>query len=502
MSSSFPLSHVCLGALASQIDAAVVVEDSLRRVGLANQLFCDWFGIGAPPRALVGMDCGAAARQSAVLFVDPDRFLRGIELRLAERVSTAGDRLTLLDGRELERDYLPIWVEDQYEGHVWIYRDVTHQRASEVALARAAEAHERFLDHLDHELRSPLSALMSATAELAQRSPAPETLRLLEVMEAAGAAIRYTVEETRARALLVNGPVPLEPSATALPDLVRAVAAIHTQSAESRGLQLDVSLTVSDCAYVSVDAGRLRQLLSNLVGNAIRYSHRGRVVLALVAAPGPTGIVEATFDVVDSGCGIPAERVPRLFDPYWRAEPRNDGGMGLGLYLCKRIADAMGGSLELVSTGPSGSLFRLSLRLPGVAAGGDRGEEPARHSLRDWSIVVAEDDPALLRLLVFTLEEAGARVIACRSCAELRARAAEGDLLLCDVHLADGDTPALVASLRGGRSGPPVVFLSGGESADAQRVGEIPGARWLQKPVVGPDLLAALAELTTAPTAG
>ncbi|MGM0537020.1 MAG: diguanylate cyclase [Pseudomonadota bacterium] len=120
------------------LDVGLLLEDEQRRVIVANQAFCDLFGIDAPPEHLVGMDCREAAQSTKGHFTDPEGFVARIEELLVARRQQARDLLTMTDGRFLERAYTPLFVADQYHGHLWVYRDITRQRHQEADWARKA----------------------------------------------------------------------------------------------------------------------------------------------------------------------------------------------------------------------------------------------------------------------------------------------------------------------------------------------------------------------------
>ena len=131
--------HARLAALIGNLHAAVILEDERRRIVLANQAFCDMFAIPAPPDAIIGVDCAQAAEESKEGIVDPEAFLARIEELLARKETVTGDLLELRDGRYLERDYVPVWVEQEYVGHLWSYRDVTKAVADKQRMLRKNE---------------------------------------------------------------------------------------------------------------------------------------------------------------------------------------------------------------------------------------------------------------------------------------------------------------------------------------------------------------------------
>ncbi|WFM70757.1 sensor domain-containing diguanylate cyclase [Halomonas sp. CKK8] len=120
------------------LDVGLLLEDEQRRVIVANQAFCDLFGIDAPPEHLVGMDCQEAAQSTKAYFTEPEGFVARIEELIVARRKQSRDLLAMADGRFLERAYTPLFVADQYHGHLWVYRDITRQRHQEADWARKA----------------------------------------------------------------------------------------------------------------------------------------------------------------------------------------------------------------------------------------------------------------------------------------------------------------------------------------------------------------------------
>ncbi|PAP81016.1 hypothetical protein B1759_06570 [Rubrivirga sp. SAORIC476] len=141
-----------LAALIRTSPAAVLVETADRRVTLANQTFCDLFGIPAPPDALVGMDCAAAADESAALFADPPAFLANVDRLLDARERVTSEVLEMADGRMLERDYVPILLDGTYAGHLWEYRDVTDRLRGAREIDRLRQFYESVLESIPAQL--------------------------------------------------------------------------------------------------------------------------------------------------------------------------------------------------------------------------------------------------------------------------------------------------------------------------------------------------------------
>ena len=135
-----------LNNLIINLDAGILLEDSNRKIVLTNQLFCDMFTIPAPPDALAGADCSESAEQNKHFFINPENFVAGINLLLANKKAVYNDELELLDGRHFERDYIPTWLNEVYSGHLWKYRDITERKHAQQELQASEERYHSMFE--------------------------------------------------------------------------------------------------------------------------------------------------------------------------------------------------------------------------------------------------------------------------------------------------------------------------------------------------------------------
>ncbi|MBL8720298.1 MAG: response regulator [Myxococcales bacterium] len=364
-----------LEALVANLRGAVLVEDERRRVVLANDAFCAMFAAPVPAAQLVGMDCAGSAAAAAPLFRDSVGFERRIAELLEARLPALEEKLELSDGRTLERDYLPIDVEGVRRGHLWVYRDITQRvleeqtlRAAMAAAEEGSRAKDAFCAMLSHELRTPLAGILGmvdvqlhdATLEADQRTA-------LGTVQRAGENLLTLINDLLDFAKIREGRFMVEARPCApLAEIREAVEPLRSVASE-KGLVVDFVVEEGVPELASTDAVRLRQVVTNLVGNAIKFTERGGVTVR-AACRGPRVL---RVEVDDTGIGIPAAERGRIFDPFAQGEAgaaRRYGGTGLGLAICRQIVERLGGRIDFEARVPLGTRFFFELPLGAVEA--------------------------------------------------------------------------------------------------------------------------------------
>ena len=138
-----------LNSLIQNMDIAILMEDEFRRVKYVNQTFCDLFSIPLKPEDLIGTDCSQAAEQSKHLFSDPEKFVSGVNTILKNRNKISSELLYFKDERVLERDYVPVFIGDEYRGHTWYYRDVTMQNLANMSIKESERKYREIIENID-----------------------------------------------------------------------------------------------------------------------------------------------------------------------------------------------------------------------------------------------------------------------------------------------------------------------------------------------------------------
>ena len=251
------------------------------------------------------------------------------------------------------------------------------ERTRELAMARdaaldAGRAKERFLANMSHELRTPMNGLLGALELLDGTPLATGQKHLLQTAAASGEALLAIINDVLDFSKITAGKLEIQNEPVALRQLVSSAVRLFSASAQRKGLQLgfdwDDRLPVS----VVADQVRLRQVLLNLIGNAMKFTERGRIDVRVqaIAETEPASSATVRFEITDTGVGIDASDLELIFNPFVQADmsdQRRFGGTGLGLAISRRLVEAMGGTIEVASTVDRGSTFRFALPLPPAA---------------------------------------------------------------------------------------------------------------------------------------
>jgi signal transduction histidine kinase len=282
-------------------------------------------------------------------------------LREVLRSGEAIDKLPLeLHGRSFLGSFFPIYGADRViTGLGGILLDITEHKRLEAELRAAIEMRERVLAVVSHDLRNPLGTIqlaMSTMPDGALRDP--EAVRRIEIVERATKMMETLICDLLDMATIQTGTLALQFKDEHADAIVREAIDLHAALVQDKGLTL-VDETHLGGVRVRCDRARIMQVLSNLVGNAIKFCARGDTI----RIRGNADERSLMLEIEDSGPGIPASDMPHLFEQYWSTARGRQRGTGLGLFICHAIVDAHGGHLTVTSTVGVGTSFRLALPL-------------------------------------------------------------------------------------------------------------------------------------------
>jgi PAS domain S-box-containing protein len=349
---------------------------------------------------------------------------------------------------------------------ICVFRDNTERKQAQQSLERAKEAAEaanraksEFLANMSHEIRTPMTAILGFTDLLRSgQLPANQQAEFLEAIERNGKALLDLINDILDLSRIEADRLTLKKSNCLLQRVVDDVVSALKVQAERKSLRLEVDYVCPLPTTIHTDAACLRQILVNLLGNAVKFTEQGAVRMTVRCAGGE-GQQQARmqFVVSDTGIGIPADKLGSLFQPFQQLDgsaSRRYGGTGLGLVISKRLATALGGDIEVTSQVGRGTTFTLSIdagRLRGVPMmqtpravlfqSGEplpHAEEPSLHG----RLLLAEDSPDIQRLVCHILLKTGVEVVVADNgrvaCDLAKISQAEGrpyNLILMDIQM-------------------------------------------------------------------
>jgi ligand-binding sensor domain-containing protein/signal transduction histidine kinase/CheY-like chemotaxis protein len=394
---------------------------------------------------------------------------------------------------------LLLWsAADAYRARLRQRHDWHLAEAKRALAEQASQAKTHFLATLGHEVRTPMTGVLGMSELLLGTQLDTRQRGYVESIRNAGNHLLRLVNDALDLARIEAGKLQLDAHAFGVPALAADVAALMGPVAQRRGLRFDNRIDDDVPPVLHGDPLRIRQILLNLLGNAIKFTEHGRVGLRIRTLV-PQGVC---FEVSDTGPGLDDEQKSRLFRRFEQAEGNRTaaryGGSGLGLAISQELAAAMGGRIEVDSTPGQGTCFRVALPLPGASMPGIADTSHAMPASRRLDLLLVEDDPIVAEVMTGLLQAQGHRVTHAGHGLTALAEVANArfDAALLDLDLPGMDGLALARQLRTQGFGAPLLAVTARADADAEpqsRLGGFDG--FLRKPLTGAMLAEAVEAL-------
>ena len=466
------------------------------------------------------LQVGTSYRDLLMVGINEGRYIDAVgreEAWITERLTARRQLSSSVEEQTSNGRWLRIQDRRTSEGGiVTVCNDITILKRDAQALAEARDAAEEanvakshFLANMSHEIRTPLNGVIGLAQALAKTELTPTQREMLDLMQSSGQTLQTLLGDILDLARVESGKLELTEDAFHLAATAREAAQLYAEIAREKALGFHVDIDIEEGLWVRGDAVRLKQVLTNLISNAVKFTTEGFVSLTVQQGPEQNGLPTVRFTVEDTGIGFDAATRTRLFQRFEQADgaiTRRFGGSGLGLSICRHLAEMMGGALDCESEPGGGSAFILTMPLVQCDAPARKESKPVL--LTDGPdglrrrVLVADDHPVNRRVIELILTQANVETIMAENGGEAldAFRAGHFDLILMDMQMPVMDGLTATQEIRllemtESRARTPIIMLTANAMPEHIAAGRSAGVdHHLAKPFNAAELLSLAAD--------